>query len=126
MMLALAAVLALAPLASAGVGDYSCSNASKVYFGNSRLFQRPATVDCDKVYGRISEYKEIVRRGLTEKDAHYHLLMKKATKRFTEAIKKMAKADNHDLVAQKGAVKKAKKKAKDIPDRTANVIKKLD
>lgn len=119
-------LLLAASVAAAGVGDYTCSDPSKVYYGNSRLFQRPAAVDCDKVYDRISEYKEIVRRGLTAKDPQYHLLMKKATKRFSEAVKKMAKAKSHDLVAQIGAVKKARKSAQDVPDRTQDVIGKLD
>jgi len=125
-LLGLAALLVLAPLALAGVGDYACSDPSKVYYGNARLFQKPACVDCDQVYDRIGEYQEIVRRGLTAKDPQYHLLMKKATERFSEAVKEMAKADGHDLVAQVGAVTKAKKDAKEVPDRTQDVISKLD
>jgi len=126
MPLGLALLLVLAPLAVAGVGDYHCSDPSKVYYGNSRLFQRPAVIDCDKVYAHISEYKEIVRRGLTAKSPRYHLLMKKATERFSAAVKKMAKAKSHDLVALAGTVTKAKEKAKDIPDRTQDVIRLLD
>ena len=120
-------VLALAaPTALAAVGDYDCPDPSKVYFGHCKLFQRPAEVDADRVYARISEYQEILRRGLTAKDPQYHLLMKKATQRFTEAVKKMAKAKKHDLEAQTGSVRKARKKAKDVPDRTQDVIQKLD
>ncbi len=117
---------ALADPAEAGVGDYTCDNPSKVYYGNQRLFQRPATVDCDRVYAKIPEYKEILSRRLTDKDPQYHLLMKKASKRFSAAVKKMARAKKHDLVAQAGAVRKAKDKAKDIPNRTDEVIKALD
>ena len=116
----------LAVVADAGVGSYTCSDPSKVYYGNHRLFQRPAHVDCDQVYGRIDEYQEIVRRRLTDKDAQYHILLKKASKRFSEAVKKMARDKQHDLVAQDGAVAKAKTKAKDIPDRTQDVIQALD
>ena len=126
-LLGLVAVLALvAPLALASVGAYTCSDPSKVYYGNARLFQRPAEVDCDKIYDRISEYQEIVRRGLTAKEPQYHLLMKKATERFSEAVKAMARAQQHDLVAQVGVVAKAKKDAQDVPDRTQDVIAKLD
>jgi len=126
LLLAWLVVFAAVPPAFAGVGDYRCSDASKVYFGNSRLFQRPAVIDCDKVYAHIPEYKEIVRRGLTAKSPRYHLLMKKATERFSAAVQKMARAKNHDLVALIGAVQKAKKTAKDIPDRTQDVIRKID
>jgi len=126
LVLALVVAMVCAPLCWARVGDYSCSDPSKVYYGNHRLFQRPATVSCDRVYDRIPEYQEIVRKGLTEKDTRYHILMKKASKRFSEAVKKMARARNHDLVACVGAVKKDREKAPDIPDRTAEVIKALD
>lgn len=124
--IALLAFVLAAPVAMAGVGDYTCSDPSKVYFGNQRLFQRPAHVDCDRIYGRISEYQEILRRRLTDKDPAYHILMKKASKRFAAAVKKMARDKHHDLVAQQGSVAKAEKKAKDIPDRTDAVIQALD
>lgn len=125
-VLVLLTALVPVAVAYAGVGDYSCSDPKKVYFGNHRLFRRPCTVSCDRVYQRIPEYQEILRRGLTDKDPHYHLLMKKATKRFTAAIKSMARSKNHDLVAEVGAVRRNKKKAPKIPDRTADALRALD
>jgi hypothetical protein len=125
-VLALALLVLVAPPAWAGIGDYDCPNPSKVYLGNPNLFQRPCTVDCDRIYSHIPEYQEILRRNLTDRNPEYHILMKKATKRFTAAVKKMAAARKHDLVAQKGAVTKAKKDAKDVPDRTDEVIRDLD
>ncbi len=125
-MLLVTAGAAYAGVESAGVGDYSCSDPKKVYFGNHRLFRRPCTVSCDRIYQRIPEYQEILRRGLTDKDPKYHLLMKKATKRFSGAIKKMAQDKNHDLVAETGAVRRNKKKAPAIPDRTADALQALD
>lgn len=113
-------------LAVAAVGDYGCADASKVYYGNHRLFQRPCEVSCDRVYQHIPEYQEILRRGLTDKDPRYHLLMKKATERFSSAVKKMARGKRHDLVAELGAVRKVRKKAPDVPERTNDVIKALD
>jgi hypothetical protein len=118
----LALLLLLAPIAAAGLGEYTCADPSKVYYGNHRLFQRPCHISCNKVYDQIPEYKEIVRKGLGEKDPQYHLLMKKATARFSAAVKKMARANNHDLVACVSAIKKNKKTAKDIPDRTTECI----
>ena len=125
-LLALALLLLAAPLASAALGDYTCSDPSKVYFGNHRLFRRPCHISCDQVYDKIPEYQEIVRKGLTAKDARYHLLMKKASARFSAAVKKMARANNYDLVAFAGSVKKNKKTAKDVPDRTASCIEALE
>ncbi len=110
----------------AGVGDYRCTDATKVYYGNARLFQRPAHISSDKVYRHIPEYKEILKKGLDDKDASYHFLMKKASARFTEAVKQTARDLDHDLIAEDGAVKKAKKAAKNVPDRTDEVIKNLN
>lgn len=115
-------MLCVAAPAFAGVGDYRCADPNKVYFGNARLFQKPCTIDSDRVYKQIPEYREIVDKGLTDKSPRYHFLMKKASKRFNEAVKQMARDMDHDLVAEAGVVKKAKKGAKDVPDRTDDVI----
>jgi hypothetical protein len=119
-------ILGSASLAAARVGDYTCSDPSKVYYGNHRLFQRPATVSCNQVYDRIPEYQEIVRKGYTEKNPQYHILMSKASKRFSEAVKKMAVKFRHDLIACAGAVAKEREEAEDIPDRTQDCIDALD
>ena len=111
--------------AIAGVGEYRCADPEKVYFGNARLFQRPAEIDSDKVYKHIPEYKEILDKGLTDKSPRYHFLMKKASARFNDAVKQMARDMDHDLVAESGTVKKAKKGAKKVPDRTKDVIANL-
>ena len=115
----------LTGVALAGPGDYRVSDPSRVYLGNARIFQKPCHVSCDRVYRKIPEYREILEKGLTEKDVRYHFRMKKASARFKEAVKAMARGKGHDLVAEKGAVKKARKKAADVPDRTNEVIKKL-
>ena len=124
--LGLIALLTAVGSAWAGVGDYRCKDAAKVYLGNSRLFQRPAVISSDKVYRRISEYREILEKGLTDKDVRYHFLMKKASAKFKEAVKRMARKKDHDLVAEKGCVRRANKDAPKVPDRTQDVIKQLD
>ncbi len=121
----LAVLALLTGTASAGVGDYRCTDPTKVYYGNARLFQRPAMISSDEVYRHIPEYKEIVKKGLDDKDARYHFLMKKASARFTEAVKQTARDLDHDLIAEDGAVSKAKKEAKDVPERTDEVIQNL-
>jgi hypothetical protein len=125
--LALALALSCAAVAVAGVGDYRCGDESKVYHGNPRLFQKPCHLSADRVYAEIPEYQEIVRKGLTDKDPRYHFLMKKASERFGEAVKAMARdaAYNHDLVAEDGTIRKEKQDAADIPDRTDATIAKL-
>jgi len=95
--------------------------ADAVYFGDSREWSKPAEVDPDQVYAKIDEYKEILDKGLKAGDPKYELLMCKASKRFTCAVKKAAKEGTYDLVAKLGAVKGVDS----VPDITSDVIAKL-
>jgi hypothetical protein len=105
-----------------GLGDYKVTEPKKVYYGNARLFKKPAVIDADRVYRGIPEYKKILDKGLTDRDPEYHLLMKKASARFSEAVKRMARDLDHDLVAESGAIEKAREDAKSLVDRTDDVI----
>lgn len=96
-------------------------DASDVYLGDAKKWEKAAEVDADKVYAKIDEYKEIVDGGLKPGDAKYELLMAKASKRFHCAIKKAAKDGGYDLVAKRGTVKNAGV----VPDLTADAIAKL-
>ena len=105
-----------------GLGDYKVKDPKKVYYGNARLFKKPATIEADRVYRRIPEYKKILEKGLTDRDPEYHLLMKKASARFSEAVKRMARDLDHDLVVESGSIEKARESAKNLVDRTDDVI----
>ena len=118
-------VLLLAGPASAGVGDYKCTDAGRVYHGNARLIRNPAVVSADRVYGNIAEYQQIVRENLTEADVRYHFLMKQASGKFTKAVREMARAFGHDFVAETGSVVVVKDGAPEPPDRTDDVISHL-
>lgn len=108
--------------AAASPGDYKCVNEGRVYLGNARLFKAPAHIDSNRVYRQIAEYREILEKGLTDRDVHYHVLMKKVAARFAEAVKAMARNHKHDLVAEVGAIEKARGEASDVPDRTDAAI----
>lgn len=112
-------------IVSADVGCYRCADPSKVYMGNPRLFQKPAVISADRVYQQIPEYREILDSGLTDKDVRYHFLMKKASERFTKAVKSMARGSGHDLVAEIGAVEAVRGECPEPPDRTSEVIDNL-
>lgn len=118
-------VLLAAPAAEAGLGDYRCTDNGRVYHGNARLIRKPAVVSADRVYSRIPEYQQILREGLTDKDVRYHFLMKEASKKFTRAVKAMAKALGFDFVAEVGAITVVRKGAKEPPDKTSDVISRL-
>jgi hypothetical protein len=128
--LGLLAVLALVLALPAGVawaeaGDYRVVDGGKVYLGNGRLFARPCVVQADRVYREIAEYREILDKGLTDKDARYHFLMKRASERFLDAVKRMATELDFDLVAEVGVVKPAKRGVEGAPERTDDVISRL-
>lgn len=129
LVLLLVAVVAAPAVASAGdpasVGDYRCVDATRVYLGNARLFQTPCHVDSDAIYRQIPEYREILEKGLTDRDVQYHFLMKKAAQKFSEAVKAMARDNGNDLVAEMGTVSKARDQAPEVPDRTQAVISAL-
>lgn len=111
--------------ASADVGDYRVVDGGGVYLGNGRLFARPGVIQADRVYLSIPEYKEIRDKGLTDKDARYHFLMKRASERFLEAVKVTGRDFDLDLIAEVGAVKPARAGAPAIAERTDDVISRL-
>jgi hypothetical protein len=125
---ALATGLLLAALGTARageLGDYRCTDPARVYLGNPRLIRNPCVISADEVYRRIPEYQEILEKGLTDKDVRYHFLMRKATERFSKAVKEMARS-KYDFVAERGAIEIAKAGVAAPPDETTAVISKLE
>jgi|GEM_PF-7128191 len=109
----------------ADVGDYRLVDGGVVYLGNGRLCTRPCVIKADLVYRQIAEYREILDKALTDKDVRYHFLMKKASEKFLEAVKQMAKELDLDLVAEVGAIKAAKRGVAAPTERTDDVISRL-
>jgi len=96
-------------------------DAADVYFGDAKTWDKPAEVDANQVYAKIEEYKQILDDGLKPGDAKYELLLSKASKRFSRAVKKAAKDGGYDLVARLGSVKGVDS----VPNITSDVIAKL-
>jgi hypothetical protein len=111
--------------AAAEMSDYRVTDTTAIYHGNCRLFTKPCVVKADRVYRSIPEYKEILDKGLTDKDVRYHFLMKKASERFVEGVKRMARELNQDLVGELGAIKAAKTGVAEPLERTDDVISRL-
>ncbi|MFM8978930.1 MAG: hypothetical protein ACKOSS_00470 [Planctomycetia bacterium] len=126
LLLALLSLVARpAHAAWADPGDYRVTDSAAVYLGNARLFARPCVVRADRVYREIPEYREILEHGLTDKDPRYHFLMKKASEKFLDAVRQMARDLDHDLVAEVGAVKATKDGVAEAPERTSDVVSRL-
>ena len=115
----------LASPASADMSNYRVADTTGIYHGNCRLFTKPCVVKADRIYRSIAEYKEILDKGLTDKDVRYHFLMKKASERFLEACKRMAKDLTLDLVGEIGSIKSAKAGVAEPTERTDDVISRL-
>ena len=96
-------------------------DAAAVYFGNAGNFHKPAEVDTNRVWAEIPEYKKLLEDELEPGSAQYEVLLEKASRRFTTAVRKAARAGGYDLVARSGSVKNVK----DVPDLTQSVIDRL-
>ena len=92
-----------------------------IYFGKGTHPKAPGALVADDVWKEIPEYKKILADELTEDDAAYHLLMLKATERFNQALKSLAKRDSHDMLGEKGAI--VAKGGGKVPDVTSEMIK---
>jgi hypothetical protein len=122
---ALALGLLLGLGGDARADDYRCADHSGIYYGNPRLIKKPAVISAGQVYRHIPEYVEIIEGGLTDKDARYHFLMKKASERFAKAVREMARDLEHDVVGEVGAIQKRGDDAPEPPDRTSEVTQRI-
>lgn len=116
------AVLFAALLPQALGADKATVDKKKVYYGDAESFSKPAEIEINKVFARIPEYAEAKKKA--EDDPEYYILLEKANDKFQKAVKKAAADGGYDLVAEKGAVKPAKKKQA-VPDITEDVIEAL-
>lgn len=104
-----------------GLGDYRCESPGKIYHGRLPLIRRPAAVTSSTVYALIPEYQRIRRENVSNETPLYTFLMKDATARFLVAVDTVAKANNHDVVAETGAILPAGPNVAPVPDRTQEV-----
>ena len=94
-----------------------------IYYGEGKHPKTPAITEADDVWAEIPEYKQIVAEELEEDDPNYHILMKKATERFSKALKKIAERDGYDMIGEKGSIESKGDKKKKIPNITKELIK---
>ena len=94
-----------------------------IYYGEGKHPRKPAFIKADDVWAKIPEYKKIVDDELTEDDPQYHILMKKATERFSKGLKKLAERDDYDMIGETGSIESKGDKKKEIPDVTKELVK---
>ena len=66
--------------------------------------------------------KEIKKKGLTDKDAEYHLLLKKANDKFHSAVTSVQKSESYDIMAEVGAITLKKGSAPDVTQKVIDAL----
>jgi len=102
--------------------DFEVVNSDSIYYGSGKHPKTPAVCDADEVWAEIPEYQTIVEEELTASDARYHLLLKRATKRFQRALKKLAEREGYDMIGETGSIKAVGDEKKEIPTATKDLI----
>ncbi|MEM8885324.1 MAG: hypothetical protein AAGD14_14745 [Planctomycetota bacterium] len=102
--------------------DFEVVDRAQLYYGKKKHPKTPAVCVADSVWAEIPEYKKILEEELDADDPRYHLLLKRATKRFQRALKKLAGRDGYDVIGEVGAIKAVGKKKKKIPTVTQGLI----
>ncbi|MHC4940166.1 MAG: hypothetical protein ACYTHK_14555 [Planctomycetota bacterium] len=121
-LVAMFVLCAASAAAAAGKHSFDVVDRTAIYYGSGKHPKAPAVCDADDVWGRIPEYQTIVADELTASDPRYHLLLKKATKRFQRALRKLARRDSYDMIGEIGSIKAVGKKSKSIPTVTKDLI----
>ena len=125
-LMVLAAAMGCLALPNAARGDeedaaFEVVDPEGVYFGKGTHPKTPGVLVADDVWKEIPEYKKILDDELDEDDPEYHLLMLKATERFNQALKALAKRDSYDMLGETGSI--VAKGTGKIPDVTSDMIK---
>ncbi len=83
-------------------------NSSQVYYPSvvkkGAKFKKPAVLTTSTIFNSISEWQLIKKKGLTESDAEYHLLLRRANVKFNKALKKVQRNSSYDIMAEVGAI----------------------
>ncbi len=124
--LTLVAAFCLTGTPEAALGEdteasFEVVDADGIYYGSGTHPKGPGVLVADDVWKEIAEYKKILDDELDEDDPEYHLLMLKATERFNQALKSLAKRDSHDMLGETGSI--VAKGGGKIPDVTSEMIK---
>lgn len=108
-----------------GFGMYDCAGPARIYHGRANFVRKPCAVSADRIYAAIPEYQEIQRKGISNDNPRWHLLMKKASERFNAAVQAMARKYGHDVVAEIGVCRADRDGVAEPPDRTDEVLEAL-
>lgn len=77
---------------------------TKVYWGSSARFSKPAEVDFQQVFEATPEYQEIRKKKVERGTGKYWLLASQGSDHAVKAIAQVAKEAHYDLVAAEGCL----------------------
>src|SRR3989304_5161300 len=72
-----------------------------VYYGDSKVFNKPAAIEANKILESHPAYKKIQEKKLRPTEAEYWLLMNGFNGELQRAITKVAGDKGYDLVVEK-------------------------
>lgn len=75
---------------------------SRVYYGSTGGFDKPAEVDSEAAIQATPEYQEILKKKLDSGTGKYWILISEATDRVHRAISDVGKVHEYDLITEKG------------------------
>lgn len=72
---------------------------SRIYYGNSASFEKPAGIDLPTILRSTPEYEEIQKKKIERGTGRYWILYSQASDRANKAIVELAHDSDYDLVA---------------------------
>lgn len=97
----------------------------KIFHGNAKSFEKPASVKVEDVIKATPEYHQIKKEKLDRGSGKYWILISKATDKATQAISDVAEDSEYDLIVVDGYLDGLKPPIASV-DITKEVLKKLE
>ena len=99
-------VCLLGAFASAQASTYSIPKeklqAQKIYFGSAKGFDKPGSVNYEKLIKATPEYAQVKKKRIQAGTGKYWILLSQASDRVVRAISEVGKATDYDFIAAAG------------------------
>ena len=103
MMRAFIAIIILGLISSYAPAEETQKPEPVVYYGDSKVFNKPAAIEANKILESHPAYKKIREKKLKPTGAEYWLLMNGFNSELQRAVTKVAGDKGYDLIVEKGS-----------------------